>query len=92
MTSKATRIPPTRELGGEGELKHYTPEEVEEKNLLPYKARTIREMCARRELVHSRTKGPKGRIFMTLPQLRENAKLLEIRPMSETKPATRAAA
>lgn len=90
MSHKATRIPPTQ-LGGEGDLVHYTPKEVEEKKLLPYKAATIREMCQRHELVHSRTKGERGRIYFTLPQLRENARLLEVRPLRETKPLQRAA-
>ena len=86
MTSKATRRP-IQDLGGEAELRHYTPEEVYEKRLLPYTPRSLREMCQRYELVHSRRRGPRGAIYFTLPQIRENAKAMEVRPLRETKSA-----
>lgn len=85
MTPKATRIPPT-ELGGEGDLKHYTPEEVYEKKLLPWRPSTIREKCQRGEIPHSKTHpGPRGHIYFRLPQIREIAAALEVRPIRETK-------
>ncbi|MFP8944765.1 hypothetical protein ACLIYM_25485 [Streptomyces fenghuangensis] len=88
MTTKATKkAPPTPVPGGEADLVHYTPEQVYEKRLLPYTPRTLRDMCQRHEIPHSRMKGPRGRIYFTLPQIREIAADLQVRPIRETKAA-----
>ncbi|MFB6776565.1 hypothetical protein ACFCX0_03840 [Streptomyces sp. NPDC056352] len=54
MTAKATKTtkPPTR-LDDEAELRRWTPEEVVEKQLLPYKSvRTLKQKCYRRQVFH----------------------------------------
>ncbi|SFT31876.1 hypothetical protein [Streptomyces sp. ok210] len=54
MTAKATKITksPTR-LDDEAELRRWTPEEVVEKQLLPYKSvRTLKQKCYRRQVFH----------------------------------------
>lgn len=92
MTRKATRIPPTRDVGGESDLKHYTPEQVYDNGWLPWRPRTIREKCQRGEIPHSKTDpGPRGHIYFRLPQIREIALGLEVRPIRETKPLKSAA-
>lgn len=84
MTRKATSKPPTSVPGGEGELRHYTPEEVYEKGWLPFKPRTLRDKAQRHEIPHSRA----GRkITFRLCHIREIAEAHDVRPISEAKPA-----
>jgi transcriptional regulator with XRE-family HTH domain len=66
------------------ELVHYTPDQVEEMKLLPYKARTLRDKANRREIPHSNAG---GRIMFRLSHIREIAAMGDVRPISETKPS-----
>lgn len=83
MTAKATktRTPHTRPaLQGEAEFRRWTPEQVAELQLLPYSsARSIKERCYRRELWHHRDG---GRITFTAEDLRRNAQLGAVEPLS----------
>lgn len=87
MTGKATAAPPTAtkkrtpgagktttlRLSDESELRRWTPEEVVEKRLLPYRsARVLRRKCNRREVIHH---NDGGRISFTAEDIRrENAR------------------
>ncbi|MFC4512598.1 hypothetical protein [Streptomyces ehimensis] len=89
MTSKGTRKePPPSQMGGEEELRHYTPEQVYEKKLSPFAPRTLRERASAGIFPHSIAG---GRIEFRLCHLREIADMYEVRPISETKPLTKAA-
>lgn len=75
MTAKATktRRTPTRPANGEAEFRRWTPEEVVERKLLPYRSpRQLREKCYRRELFCHRDG---GRITFTAEDLRLNNEL-----------------
>lgn len=82
MTAKATkprkgtvrvpgpRTPHQSPVSGEAEFRRWTPEEVVEKQLLPYRSpRMVREKCYRRELFCHRDG---GRITFTAEDLRLN--------------------
>lgn len=88
MTATATEAPPTKarkttpraatkptkiEQASEAELRRYSPNEVVEMKLLPYRsARSLKEKCYRREVIHHRDG---GRISFTLDDIRrENAR------------------
>lgn len=81
MTAKATHTPPgrTREsIDTEAEFRRWTPEEVIEKRLLPYRsARVLKQKCYRRE-VHCHLDG--GRITFTADDLRKEADRTAITP------------
>ncbi|MFD4855111.1 hypothetical protein [Streptomyces atratus] len=64
--------PPTW-LDIEAELRRWTPEEIVEKQLLPYKSvRVLKERCYRRQVFHH---NDGGRITFTLDDIRrENAR------------------
>lgn len=87
MTGKATKTT-TPDVGGESELRHYTPEEVEELKLLPLRARTLREKAYARELYHHNAGGRAG-ITFTAEDIRRNAALIAVAPVADkrTKPA-----
>lgn len=87
MTAKVRKAPHTPTPGDEGELIHYTPEQVAENKWLPFTPRTLRDKAQAYEIPHSRTGGPRGRIVFTLRQIREIAASLEVRPLRETKSA-----
>lgn len=75
MTAKATktRRTPARPTEGEAEFRRWTPEEVVERKLLPYRSpRQLREKCYRRELFCHRDG---GRITFTAEDLRLNNEL-----------------
>lgn len=92
MTAKATRTrrapakaPKTRNAAaitqaqGETEFRRWTPEEVVERQLLPYRsARVIREKCYRREL-HHHSDG--GRITFTADDIRLNNEAGAVQPI-----------
>ena len=93
MTVKATKKRPTRRPtptrlldAGEAEFRRWTPEEVAEKQLLPYRtARSIREKCYRREL-HHHSDG--GRITFTAEDLRLNNAASAVEPLGWTAAAS----
>lgn len=74
MTAKATKITksPTQ-LDDEAELRRWTPQEVVEKQLLPYRSvRTLKQKCFRRQVFHH---NDAGRISFTADDIRrENAR------------------
>jgi hypothetical protein len=64
----------------EAEFRRWTPDEVVERQLLPYRsARIIREKCYRREL-HHHCDG--GRITFTADDLRLNNEASAVQPLS----------
>ena len=71
MTAKATQTPPNE--ADETELKRWTPEEVVEKQLLPYTSvRWLKEKCYQHKIHHHKDG---GRITFTAEDIRlENAK------------------
>ncbi|MFG7942934.1 hypothetical protein [Streptomyces cacaoi] len=84
MTTKATP-PPTSIRGGEGELIRYTPEDVVELRLLPYKsARTLRQKAFARELWHH---SDGGRITFTAEDIRRNSELGAVEPLAISRAA-----
>lgn len=75
MTAKATKTPPTQRRRtrpeDEAEFRRWSPEEVIEKRLLPYRsARVLKQKCYRRE-VHCHLDG--RRITFTAEDLRKEA-------------------
>ncbi|MFG2307625.1 hypothetical protein ACGFS9_02880 [Streptomyces sp. NPDC048566] len=75
MTAKATktRTHPARPTQDEAEFRRWTPQEVVDRQLLPYRsARIVREKCYRRELFCHRDG---GRITFTAEDLRRNNEL-----------------
>ncbi|MGW2908799.1 hypothetical protein ACWC91_41515 [Streptomyces sp. NPDC001204] len=75
MTAKATKTRriPAHPTEGEAEFRRWTPEEVVDRQLLPYRsARQLREKCYRRELFCHRDG---GRITFTAEDLRRNSEL-----------------
>lgn len=81
MTVKATktrRPTPNRPETGEAEFRRWTPEEVVQHQLLPYRsARAVREKCYRRELFCHRDG---GRITFTAEDLRNNNEMGAVEP------------
>lgn len=75
MTAKAERAmsPNRSEAADETELRRWTPDEVVEKQLLPYRSvRSLKEKCYRREVHHH---NDSGRITFTSEDIRsENAR------------------
>ncbi|GAA3032801.1 hypothetical protein FHS39_002513 [Streptomyces olivoverticillatus] len=90
MTSKATRaaLPAAQSCEGEAELRHYSPEEVHEKKLLPFAPRTLRDRATAGEFPHS-IGG--GKISFRLKHIREIAAMYDVRPIREIKPVVTAA-
>ncbi|MFD4569336.1 hypothetical protein ACFWOX_33865 [Streptomyces sp. NPDC058467] len=82
MTAKATktRTPTVRPVQDEAEFRRWTPQEVVDRQLLPYRsARMVREKCYRRELHHHRDG---GRITFTADDLRLNNEAGAVQPLS----------
>jgi len=83
VTAKATtkrRPTPNRPETGEAEFRRWTPEEVVELQLLPYRsARAVKEKCYRRELFCHRDG---GRITFTAEDLRRNNELGAVEPFT----------
>lgn len=85
MTAKATktRTTPTKArpvVQGEAEFRRWSPEQVVDMQLLPYSsARSLKERCYRRELWHHKDG---GRITFTAEDLRRNAQLGAVEPLS----------
>ncbi|MFD6025665.1 hypothetical protein [Streptomyces griseoluteus] len=76
MATKAAHRPET----GEAEFRRWTPQEVVDRQLLPYRsARIVREKCYRRELFCHRDG---GRITFTADDLRRNNELGAQVPLS----------
>ncbi|MFI8942665.1 hypothetical protein [Streptomyces syringium] len=91
MTAKATatkKILPVTESSGESELRHYSPEQVHDLQLLPFSPRTLREKAYAGEFPHSKAS---GRISFRLKHIREIADMYDVRPISEMKPFKTAA-
>ncbi|MEV8045908.1 hypothetical protein AB0P02_18985 [Streptomyces griseoluteus] len=79
MTAMATKAAPRPETG-EAEFRRWTPQEVVDLKLLPYRsARIVREKCYRRELFCHRDG---GRITFTADDLRRNNELGAQVPLS----------
>ncbi|MGV9337875.1 hypothetical protein [Streptomyces sp. NPDC003688] len=65
---------------GEAEFRRWTPQEVVDRQLLPYRsARIVREKCYRRELHHHRDG---GRITFTAADLRLNNEAGAVQPLN----------
>jgi len=82
VTAKATktRTPTVRPTQDEAEFRRWTPQEVVDRQLLPYRsARMVREKCYRRELHHHRDG---GRITFTADDLRLNNEAGAVQPLS----------
>jgi len=82
VTAKATktRTPTVRPAQDESEFRRWTPEEVVERKLLPYRSvRMVREKCYRRELFCHRDG---GRITFTAEDLRLNNEAGAVQPLS----------
>lgn len=82
MTAKATRskATPTKPQQPSIEsLQRFTPEQVEELGLSPYKAGTLRKKAQRRELFHHRDA---EKITFTREDLRRNAELGQTAPVA----------
>lgn len=82
MTAKATKTRTTtvRPTQDEAEFRRWTPQEVVDRQLLPYRsARMVREKCYRRELHHHRDG---GRITFTAEDLRLNNEAGAVQPLS----------
>ena len=59
----------------EAEFIHYTPEEVEEKKLLPFKASTLRAKCYAREIPHN---NGGGRITFSLRHIKAISEIYDV--------------
>jgi len=85
VTLKATPPPPLPTAlphEDEAEFRRWTPEEVIELKLLPYKsARVLKEKCYRRE-VHHHLDG--GRITFTAQDLRKENERTAVTPFAKT--------
>lgn len=82
-TKEAPLVAPT-----EAELRHYTPEKVEELGLLPFKASVIRKKCQAHEWPHNRGA---MKITLKLVHIREISAMYDVRPVRETKAVATAA-
>lgn len=85
MTAEATPPPPTADalaLEDEAEFRRWTPEEVIEKQLLPYRSvRVLKSHCYRR-VVHHHLDG--GRITFTAEDLRKENERTAVVPFEKT--------
>ena len=83
MTAKADKASPIE--AEETELRRWTPEEVVEKQLLPYKSvRSLKDKCYRREVYHH---NDAGRITFSPESIRlENARTI-VAPMDVARAA-----
>ncbi|WP_326729029.1 hypothetical protein [Streptomyces phaeochromogenes] len=85
MTAKATPPPPTAAalpLEDEAEFRRWTPEEVIDLQLLPYRsARVLKEKCYRREVYHHLDG---GRITFTVEDLRKENERTAVVPFAKT--------
>lgn len=79
MTAKATRKPPAPEPIDIRTLERFTPEQVEELALSPYKASTLRKKAQRYEIHHHRDG---ARITFTREDLRRNGELGATAPLA----------
>lgn len=89
MTAKATKRTPTAqkrtptalpEQQDGSEFRRWTPEQVVEMQLLPYRSvRVLKERCYRREVFHHRDG---GRITFTAEDLRRQNALGAVEPLS----------
>lgn len=61
----------------EAELRHYSPQEVEDMQLLPFSARTLRDKAHARQIPHS---GAGGRVSFLPRHLRVIAEMYEVLP------------
>ncbi|WP_392838735.1 hypothetical protein [Streptomyces sp. LN500] len=70
----------TTRLEDEAELRRWTPEEVVERQLLPYKSvRVLKQKCYRREVFHH---NDGGRITFTLDDIRRETARTAVTPDS----------
>ncbi|MGW1796905.1 hypothetical protein ACWCQN_13060 [Streptomyces sp. NPDC001984] len=80
MTAKATKKRAPAAAHGEAEFRRWTPEEVVELRLLPYRSvRVLRERCYRREVFHHRDG---GRITFTADDLRRQNERTAVEPLT----------
>jgi hypothetical protein len=82
VTAQATkrRTPTVRPAQDAAEFRRWTPQEVVDLQLLPYRsARMVREKCYRRKLHHHRDG---GRITFTAEDLRRNNEIGAVQPLS----------
>lgn len=94
MSTDATKAPPTRprktpertraallkKKAEEAELVRWTPEEVVENKLLPYRsARMLREYCYKRQVVHH---NDGGTITFTVDDIREENARRKVSPLT----------
>lgn len=87
MTGKATIASPTRpvpntpdHVENEAEFRRWTPEEVIERCLLPYRsARVLKQKCYRREVFHH---NDGGRITFTAEDLRKENERTAVTPFA----------
>ncbi|MFE0137666.1 hypothetical protein ACFWY6_39835 [Streptomyces sp. NPDC059037] len=84
MTAAATKQPSLKRKSSavedEAEFRRWTPEEVIERRLLPYKsARVLKQKCYRRE-VHHHLDG--GRITFTAEDLRKENERTAVTPLA----------
>lgn len=87
MTSRTTKESPPA-LSTEAELRHYTPERIEELGLLPFKASVIRKKCQIHEWPHNRGA---AKITLKLAHIREISAMYDVRPVRETRAVATAA-
>jgi hypothetical protein len=81
VTAKAQKAPPTPLT--EAELRHYTPEQVYDLGLLPFKPDTLRKKAQAYEFPHNRGA---MKITFKLAHIREISERFDVRPASETHP------
>lgn len=86
MNAKTKESPPVALT--EAELRHYTPEKIEELGLLPFKASVIRKKCQAYEWPHNRGA---MKITLKLTHIREVSAMYDVRPILETKAMASAA-
>ncbi|MGW6703542.1 hypothetical protein ACWGDE_01430 [Streptomyces sp. NPDC054956] len=87
MNSRTTKeSPPVAPT--EAELRHYTPEKIEELALLPFKASVIRKKCQTHEWPHNRGA---AKITLKLAHIREISAMYDVRPVRETRAIASAA-
>lgn len=77
MNAKAQKAPPTQL--SEAELRHYTPEQVFELGLLPFKPSTLRKKAQAYEIPHSRAA---AKITFRLSHIREIAEQCDATPLA----------
>lgn len=87
MNSRTTKATPPVAVT-EAELRHYTPEKVEELGLLPFKASVIRKKCQTHEWPHNRGA---MKITLKLAHIHEISAMYDVRPIREAKAVASAA-